>query len=154
MGASRVAGTRQQVAEWLFSLPQDAVVEARVRRRSRTLTQNAYYWALLNQLAAALRVGEPELHRQMLRDYGPHEVFSVRSDVPVEGYFRYFDEVGRGTVGGREFRHIRAYKGSSEMDCAEFARLLDGAIAECEQQGVPTIGAQAALALEFAGGAR
>lgn len=39
-------------------------------RRRRTLTQNAYYWAMLNRLAAKLGMADSEVHLGMLRDYG------------------------------------------------------------------------------------
>lgn len=35
---------------------------------------------------------------------------------------------------GVRYSHVRAFKGSSEMDRAEFGKLLDGVVQECRQQ--------------------
>ena len=148
-----MVGTPQAIAAWCWEQPADAIIEAKLRRQRRTLTQNAYYWAMLNKLASELRMGDDEVHRWMLRDYGAAEVFTVLAEVPIDGYFRYWDEVGTGTMNGREYRHVRAYKGSSEMDSAEFTRLIDGMRQECEAVGIPFMTPDEVAALDFVGGA-
>ena len=72
----------------------------------------------------------------MLREHAPFEVVSVRSDIDVSDYFRYYEEIGTGFAGGHEFTHYRVYKGSSHMNSSEFSRLIDGAREECEAQGI------------------
>jgi len=134
----RVRGDRQAVAAWLFGQPADAVIEARVVKRPRSLGQNALYWELLGQLAHVLRMGHDELHRRLIDDYGAYAVVSVREDVPLGQFFRYYRVVGEGEANGQRFLHVRVHKGSSEMDTAEFSRLLDGLVSECEAQGIPT----------------
>lgn len=111
------------------------VREARERRR-RSLTQNAYYWVMLNKLAAKLRMPDSEVHRNMLREYGVCDVFSVLQQVPVESYFRYYDVIGHGTLNGKVFKHVKVYKGSSQMSSVEFSRLIDGMREECVLQGI------------------
>lgn len=91
---------------------------------------------------------------RMLQNYGASEVFTVRADVPIEGYFRYWDEIGEGTLRGTTYRHIRVFKGSSEMDSAEMTRLIDGMRQECEAQGIPFMTPAEVAALPFVGGAR
>ena len=145
-------GTPQAIAAWCWEQDPGATIEAKVRRKRRTLTQNAYYWSMLNQLAAKLRMSDDEVHRWMLRDYGSCDVFTVLAEVPVEAYFRYWDEVGTGELNGREYRHIRAFKGSSEMDSAEFTRLIDGMRQECEAQGIPFMTPEEVASLDYVGG--
>lgn len=70
------------------------------------------------------------------------EVFSIRSDIDVSKYLKYYEEIGSGTVNGKEFTHYRAFKGSSEMDSREMAILIDGTIREAEQLGIPTLTAE------------
>lgn len=136
---SGMVGTPQRIIEWLFDQPRDALFEVKERKDARSLAQNAYYWSLLGQLAGKLRMPNSEVHRHMLREYGVADVFTVREDVPLGGYFRYFDVIGHGTMNGRDYSHVRVYKGSSEMDSAEFSRLLDGMRQECEAQGIVTL---------------
>lgn len=110
--------------------------ECKEHKKRRSLTQNGYYWAMLNELARALRTSDSDLHKQMLRDYGVCEVMSLSLSVPLEDYFSYFDVVGMDYVEGEERRIVRVYKGSSRMDSSEFTNLIDGMRYECELQGI------------------
>lgn len=142
----------KRLIQWLLEQPQDKTFEVREVRKRRSLTQNAYYWVLLNKLAAKLGMGDAETHLNMLRDYGVCDVFSVLEDVPFESYFKYCEKIGTGTVNGQRFNHVKVYKGSSQMDSAEFTRLLHGLIEECEAQGIPTMTPAEADALVFVEG--
>lgn len=152
MRCSVIVGKPAELTSWLFEQDRDALFEVRERKRRRSLTQNAYYWSLLNQLARKLRMPDSEVHGRMLRDYGEAEVFSAREDVPLRGYFRYFDVIGEGTANGKRFKHIRAYKGSSEMNSTEFSHLLDGMRQECEAQGIPVMTPEETASLKFVEG--
>lgn len=133
-------GNAKAIIQWLFD-QQDAekLYEIKEKKSKRSLTANAYYWSLLNQLASVMRTSSDEAHFMMLRRYGVCEVVSVRSDINIKGYFKYFDIIGQSNLDGKEFTHYRIYKGSSEMDSKEFSILLDGLISECEGVGIPTL---------------
>lgn len=150
-------GTAIEVTRWVEEQAAergaDALFEVKPRTKARSLTQNAYYWSMLNDLARVLRMPDSEVHGRMLRDYGASVDFSVRADVPVEGYFRYFDIVGYGFIDGAWYRTVRAYKGSSEMDSAEFSRLIDGMRQECEAQGIAVMTPAEIARLRFVEGA-
>lgn len=145
-------GNPQEIVQWLFNQPKDKIYEIRERKNKRSLTQNAYYWELEKQLAAALRVQNNEMHFMLLRKYGVFEVISVLSSISLDGYFKYFEKIGKGHVDGKEFTHYKIYKGSSQMDSKEFSRLLDGTIEECEQVGIPTMTPDEIEKLKFIGG--
>ena len=157
----RYVGDRFAVAMWMEAEAERAAAngkdepsfEVKPYRKPRTLTQNAYYWSLLNQLAAALGVPDDELHGYMVRSYGACDVFTVRDDVPLARYFRYYDVVGEGHVDGVRYVHVRAFKGSSEMDSGEFSRLIDGMRQECEQQGIQVMTPSEMASLKFVEGA-
>ena len=133
-------GNAKAIIQWLFD-QQDAekLYDIKEKKSKRSLTANAYYWSLLNQLASVMRTSSEEVHFMMLRRYGVYEVVSVRSDINIKGYFKYYKEIGHGTVDGKDFCHYKIYKGSSEMDSKEFSILLDGLISECEDQGIPVL---------------
>ena len=59
---------------------------------------------------------------------------SVDDRVPCGDYFRYFDVVGHDPDMERNI--VKVYKGSSQMDSAEFSRLINGMREECEAQGI------------------
>lgn len=133
-------GTAEEIIHWLFEQPKgEQLYEIKERKRKRTLTQNAYYWSMLNQLGRVLKMPTSELHFNMLKEHAPFEVVSVRSDIDVSGYFRYYEALGTGCANGMEFTHYRIYKGSSRMDSSEFSRLIDGAREECEAQGISVL---------------
>lgn len=126
---------------WAASEPNDnkvyEVSECKEHKR-RSLTQNAYYWQLLNKLARILGMGEFETHLHMLREYGVATMIEVRADVPLKSYFKYFDTVMTYDTEEGEFVTVKCYKGSSQMNKAEFTHLLKGMIEECELQGIDT----------------
>lgn len=133
-------GNAKAIIQWLFD-QQDAekLYEIKEKKSKRSLTANAYYWSLLNQLASVMRMDNQECHFLMLIRYGQYEVVSIRSDVSLHGYFKYYEVIGNGFVNGKEFTHYKIYKGSSQMDSKEFSVLLDGLISECEEVGIPTL---------------
>lgn len=133
------AGKPREIINWLLDQDQAATFVVKERKERRSLTQNGYYWALLDKLAGKLRMPRDEVHWHMLKSYAPCEVFTVLKKVPLEKYFRYAEVYAEGELNGKEYNHVIVYKGSSKMDSAEFARLLDGAIEECEAQGIPTM---------------
>ena len=51
--------------------------EIKEKKSKRSLTANAYYWSLLNQLASVMRTSSDEVHFMMLRRYGVWVLFQV-----------------------------------------------------------------------------
>lgn len=132
-------GNAKAIIQWLFDQQEGKLFEIKEKKSKRSLTANAYYWSLLNQLASVMRLSSDKLHFMMLKQYGVCEVVSVRSDIKVDGYFRYYEAIGQSDLNGKEFTHYKIYKGSSEMDSKEFSILLNGLISECEDQGIPVL---------------
>lgn len=145
-------GNAQAIIAWLFEQDKEKIFEIKEKKKKRSLTANSYYWSLLNQLASVMRMDNQECHFLMLKRYGQYEVVSIRSDVILHGYFKYYEEIGKGTVNGKEFTHYKIYKGSSQMDSKEFAILLDGVRSECEEVGIPTLTPSEIAQLKFIGG--
>lgn len=131
-------GTSLECIAWLANQEPTKRFEVseETTKRRRSLTQNAYYWVMLNKLAAKLGMSDSEAHLNMLREYGVYDVFSILDDVPIDGYFKYYDIIGKGIAKGRLFKHVKVYKGSSQMSSAEFSRLIDGLREECVIQGI------------------
>ena len=145
-------GNAQAIIAWLFEQDKKKIFEIKEKKKKRSLTANSYYWSLLNQLASVMRMDNQECHFLMLKRYGQYEVVSIRSDVSLHSYFKYYEEIGKGTVNGKEFTHYKIYKGSSQMDSKEFAVLLDGVRSECEEVGIPTLTPSEIAQLKFIGG--
>lgn len=142
-------GKPHEVVQWLMAQDRDGTYTVKERKPRRSLSQNGYYWALADKLSDALRIGKHELHELMLKRYAPTEVVTVLKEVPLQDYFEHCEVFAEGTLNGKEYNHVRIYKGSSKMDSAEFARLLDGIRDECEAQGIQTMTRAEIAALPF-----
>lgn len=146
-------GTLRECLAWLADFGEaDKRYEVKEVRKRRTLTQNAYYWQMLNKLARVLRVPDSELHKNMLREYGQCEVMSVSLDVPVDDYFQYFDVIGVDYIDGEERRMLKVYKGSSRMNSSEFTHLIQGMREECEAQGIDVLTPEEIARMKFTEG--
>jgi hypothetical protein len=109
------------------------------RRKKRSLDANALCWKLCTEIANVLRADKDSIYVDMLKKYGQSDIVSVLSVVDVKGYFKYFDEWGKGFVKGKEFTHYKVYKGSSEYDTREMSILLDGIIDEAKALDIEVI---------------
>lgn len=132
-------GFSLELIAWLSQQKTDVKFEVTEYHPKRSLSANAYAWALIGKIADALRKSKEEVYLQMLKDYGQSEFVSVLSSIDVKGYFKHYEEYGKGHVEGREFTHYKVYKGSSEFDSREMAILIDGIIQEARQLGIETI---------------
>ena len=102
------------------------------KRKKRSNDANALCWKLCTEIANVLRTEKESIYVDMLKKYGQSDIVSVVSSVNVKGYFKYYDEFGKGTVNGKEFTHYKVYKGSSEYDTKEMSILLDGIVDEAK----------------------
>ena len=132
-------GTAETLVKWLFNQKRDKLYEIKEHRAKRTLTQNAYYWVLVNELANCLRKSKEEVHFDLLRDYSQVALVTLKSNVDIKGYIRYYEFERETIISNVKFNIYKVYKGSSEMDKKEFSILLDGLIQEAKQQGIPTL---------------
>ena len=125
--------TKETCIRWLHEQPPGTY---EVKKKRRTLVQNAYYWSLLSELAGVLRTSNEQLHFEMLKRYSTVTAWATLDTVDLSKVysFRYHEEVNRveHTV------YYRIYTPSEELDTKEFGRLLDGLIDECKQVGINT----------------
>ena len=120
----------------IFNSEKPLVVKIEPVKKKRSLDSNAYCWVLIGQIADILRASKEEVYFNMLKNYGQSTVVSVLSEINVTGFFKYYEEFGRGEVNGKDFTHYKVYKGSSEFDSREMAVLIDGVISEAQELGI------------------
>lgn len=131
----------KQLAAAMFNELKDVdklKIEIDKYKEKRSLDANKYCWKLCTEIANILRSDKETVYVEMLKRYGQSAVTSVRSDIDVSGFFKYYDEFGTGTVNGKEFTHYKVYKGSSEYDTREMSILLDGIVSEAQEMGIDT----------------
>lgn len=134
-------GKIEEIIPKLFELDRDKIyrLDFKEYKEHRSITANAYCWALINELANVTRLSKEEVYLQMLQHYGQSTIVSVISEVDVTDYFKYYKVVGTSNLNGKEFTHYKVYKGSSEYDTREMAILIDGIVQEANNLGIPTI---------------
>lgn len=143
------SGSLESCIRWLENQP-DGTYEVKRKRKRRTLTQNGYYWKMVGDMSAATGVPTEDIHMENLRRHAHHELFTVSVEVPLEDYVRYFDVIGTGWLDGRLYKHVKVYRRSSQMDSAEFSKLIDGMREECESLGIPCMTREEIARLRFA----
>ena len=132
-------GTPIQLIQWLYNQNKDELYEIKEYKEKRSLSQNAYCWKLIMLIANTVRKSKEEVYMQMLKDYGQHEVVSILSSISPEGYFKYYEKIGTGSIKNKEFTHYKIYKGSSEYETKEMSIFIDGVVQEAQQLGIQTL---------------
>lgn len=132
-------GDAKTLVKWLLDQEPTKVWEVKEYHERRSLNANAFAWSLIGKIADHLRASKDEIYLQMLKAYGQSKMISVLAGIPLDGYIKYYEPIGSGTVQGKLFTHYKVYKGSSEYDTREMAIFIDGIISECEQMGIHTL---------------
>lgn len=107
-------------------------------REKRSLNANAYAWRLLTEIGNILRSSKETVYLEMLKRYGQREVISVQAHIPIEGFIKYFEEIGESSTNGKLFKHYFVFKGSSEFDKREMSIFIDGIVDEAKALGITT----------------
>lgn len=132
-------GNAKAIINFLFNQDKDKLYEIKEHKEKRTLTQNAYYWVLVNEIANCMKLKKDEVHFTLLKDYSQVALITIKSDIDIKGYIRYYEFEREADIKGVKFNIYKVYKGSSEMDKKEFNILLEGTIQEAKQHGIPTL---------------
>jgi len=134
-----MVGNALKIIQWLYNQDKEKIFEIKEPKAKRTLTQNSYYWVLVNELANCLRKSKEEIHFELLKNYSQVALITIKSNVDIKGYIRYYELEREANINGVKFNVYKVYKGSSEMDKKEFGVLLEGVIQEAHQQGIVTL---------------
>ena len=134
-----MVGKADEVIKWLLNQDREKLFEIKPYRQKRSLNANAYAWVLINEMANSLRTSKDEVYQEMLKRYGQSRVISVLSEIDISRFVKYYEEIGKGHVEGKEFTYYRCFIGSSEYDSREMAILIDGIVDEAKELGIDTL---------------
>lgn len=107
-------------------------------KEKRSRNANNYAWKLITEIGNATRQSKGDVYFLMLKRYGQSDMVSVVADVPVQYYFKYYEEAGESTLKGKLFKHYKVFKGSSEFDTKEMSIFIDGIVSEAKDLGIQT----------------
>lgn len=119
-----------------------------IAAKRRSLSANAYAWALMNQLAAKINRPVLDIYRDLIRDIGGSSaIVTLRADA-ARAFKNGWESKGEGwqvhkiddmpTPQGT-FCSLQCWYGSSVFDSTQMHRLIELIVQECRQQGIPTM---------------
>lgn len=151
---------RLQGGEWLLSFTtredpgqlfddlKDNPVRVEIKKASkhRSLSANNFAWVLIDQIAEKTGVTVSEVYRNAIREIGGvadyygmrEEAYESFCEIWTAGHLgRQVEIIPGSTKPG--WINVKAWKGSSDFDSSQMARLIDSLIQDAEEQGIPTI---------------
>ena len=137
-------GNRIQALTYLMELPEDAKVEVKLYKEKRTLTQNAYFHALVGKIARAVGSSITEVKNQLVADFGVFDdsqpPMALRSDVEwtkLEIHLRPSPDYE--VINGDVYQLFHVMKSTTAMTTTEFSHLVDGCIEEAKTLDIETL---------------
>lgn len=122
-------------------------VEIKRYREPRSKNANAYFHVLVNKIAEAQRLGNDEVKRQLVLEYGTlatDETGSVLgamlpASASMDDFYPYAKWYKSKTLDGKEYDCYLFYKQTHTLDSKEMARLIDGTITVAKELGLETM---------------
>ncbi len=124
----------------------DVSVEIKKYREKRSKDANAYFHVLVNKIAEAQGLGNDEVKKSLVLEYGAlakdddgYTVgFKLPASVNIDKIYPYAKIFDVREENGRTFNCYLVYKHTHELDSKEMARLIDGAIYVAKDLGIET----------------
>lgn len=121
------------------------VAELKEYREKRSLDANAYFWRLLDEVAAAVDREKEDLYLGYVRKVGPFKDFTLSED-EAKTFRVAWSMLGTGWPTEQvDFSHdgeqvvIRAYYGSSQYNTKQMSRLIDMVVQDAKALGIETL---------------
>lgn len=122
-------------------------VEIKRYREPRSKNANAYFHVLVNKIAEAQRLGNDEVKRQLVLEYGTlatDETGSVLgamlpASASMDDFYPYAKWYKSKVLDGKEYDCYLFYKQTHTLDSKEMARLIDGTITVAKELGLETM---------------
>ena len=154
--AETITGKALDIIAHLMNADKEILWDLSVHKdkKKRTLSQNKYYWNLVEELAVKTHVPKMKIHNLYLRQVGQTEKFG--GDKPVYMLLPDDDtteeqvllssdyhlaprrETKVGTD-GRTYRWYVLLKGSSDFSVDEMSMLVDLVVQDAKEQGIETL---------------
>jgi hypothetical protein len=131
-----------------FDLLKDAEVNVQIKkwREPRSKDANAYFHVLVNKIAEAQNLGNEEVKRSLVIEYGAlakdEDGNTMGAMLPttadIDEFYPYTRCYKTMVLEGKEYRCYLFYKRTHTLDSKEMSRLIDGAIYVAKGLGVDT----------------
>lgn len=129
---------------------KDGEIELTVKKRKakRSLDANAFFWVLLDRLSTETGIPVKDLYFDALKNCGGNSETYCSTPAAIDQMAALWEKQGTTSWGWPYERfpskidgceNIRLYYGSSTMDKATFARMVDHLVQDCKTCGVETM---------------
>ena len=115
------------------------LVALKAYHRKRSNNANSLCWKLCTEIADVLKSSKEEVYLDMLKNYGQSEMISVRSEINIAGFVKYYEPAGETILNGKPFTHYKVFKGSSQYDTREMSIFFDGIVSEAKSLDIPVL---------------
>ena len=121
-------------------------VEIKKASKHRSLSANNYAWVLIDKIAEVTGKTVTEVYQNAIREIGgvsdyygmKEQAYDSFCEIWTKGHLGRQVEIIPGSA-KPGWINVRAWKGSSDFDSAQMARLIDSLIQDAEAQGIPTV---------------
>jgi hypothetical protein len=139
-----------QAIAWLAKLietldeSKEYTIEVKEKKKKRSLDANAYFWVLTDHLSKKLNKPKTDIYREYIKEIGGVSDTLCMLDKAVDKFCEHWGNMGIGYQTDRieskleGCTNVIAYYGSSTYDTAQMSRLIDMAVQDCKQFGIPT----------------
>lgn len=129
-----------ELVKELEAMPDTLVMDIAKYSPKRSLSANAYLWALCTEIARVLKSDKDTIYLMELGRYGVYvDIESIRDAIPaLKSKFRYIEELDDSFDAYKDTITVRCYFGSSHYDRAEMQVLLDGIVRDAQDLGINT----------------
>lgn len=136
-------GTIKQIMVWLLKQDNKKQYEIKEVRPKRSNNANAYFHALVNELARYYSMSDTDMKIKMNLDYGTIARFEdgrikgckVPNDTDIREFYQYAKWYKSDENGDDCYIF---YKETHTLNTKEMAQLINGVIQECENAGIET----------------
>lgn len=124
---------------------KELLVKVQPYSKRRSLSQNAYMWVLLNELAIKLQLSKEEVYKKYIKDYGVFEIIPIKNEAcerfkrnwTSNGIGWIVEDIGDSKLQG--YTKMMVYYGSSTYNSIEMSRVINAVIDDCQEQGINTM---------------
>ena len=110
-------------------------------KEKRSLSANAYFWKLADELASVLKITKEEVYKRAIYHVGKFQILEAVSEESAQSFCKHWCMNGLGWYAYCDKikpKTIYMYYGSSVYNSDEFGRLIDFVADECRRQGIET----------------
>ena len=139
--------TREDPGQLFDDLKENPVkVEIKKASKHRSLSANNYAWVLIDKIAEVSGRTVTEVYQNAIREIGgvsdyygmKEQAYDSFCEIWTKGHLGRQVEIIPGSA-KPGWINVRAWKGSSDFDSAQMARLIDSLIQDAEALGIPTV---------------